>query len=88
MTDRWVLSIHRRARRELDALGRSMEARAVVAIDSLTDEPCPRGCTKLHLQVETYRLRVGDYRVIYSVSDRDKTATILRVKHRQGAYKH
>ena len=87
MTDRWVLLIHRRARKELDALGRSMKARVVAAIDCLTDEPRPFGCAKLRPQVETYRLRVGDYRIIYIVSDRDKTVTIVRVKHRQGAHK-
>ena len=55
-------------------------------ISSLADNPRPEGAIKL--QVETgYRVRVGDYRVLYEIDDAAQTIVIYRVKHRQDVYR-
>ena len=55
------------------------------AIGKLADEPRPPGCRKLTGR-EGWRLRVGDYRVIYEVNDREQTVVVLHVGHRRDVY--
>lgn len=55
------------------------------ALEALADDPYPWQSLKLRDR-EGYRLRVGDYRVIYDVDEADEVVTILQVGHRQGIY--
>jgi len=52
------------------------------AIDALAQEPRPRGSKKLRAQAPLWRLRVGDYRIVYSVFDRERLVKVLRVARR------
>ncbi|MDI6874710.1 type II toxin-antitoxin system RelE family toxin [Candidatus Solincola sp.] len=62
--------------------------RLFAAIASLEHDPRPRGCVKLHLRdMGEYRLRVGDFRIMYDVDDAERTVEILAVKRRREAYK-
>jgi len=54
-------------------------------IFSLGDSPRPAGCLKL-TEEEGYRLRSGNYRIIYRISDKEKKVYIYRIKHRKEAY--
>ncbi len=54
-------------------------------IQDLREEPRPRGTKKLSDGI-TWRIRVGDYRVIYTIDDHEKSIRIVAVKHRQSAY--
>ena len=54
-------------------------------IDALADNPRAPGCKKL-AGAEFYRVRIGDYRVIYEVRDRELVVHIVRVAHRARAY--
>ncbi|NOR54293.1 MAG: type II toxin-antitoxin system RelE/ParE family toxin [Candidatus Aminicenantes bacterium] len=54
-------------------------------IFSLGDNPRPPGCLKLTAE-EGYRLRSGNYRIIYRISDKDNKIYIYRIKHRKEAY--
>ena len=57
-----------------------------VRIDALAQNPFPAGCKKL-AEEELYRLRVGDYRIVYSVDTINKVVTIERIKHRKDVYR-
>ncbi|MGH9787895.1 MAG: type II toxin-antitoxin system RelE family toxin, partial [Candidatus Acidiferrales bacterium] len=55
-------------------------------IQSLVENPRPAGCKKLIGQVG-YRVRQGDYRILYEVDDAHRTVTIVKVRHRRDVYR-
>ena len=72
--------------RDLDALEKSVFDRVRAKILMLQDSPRPAGSVKL-TATEGYRIRAGDYRILYRVDDRKKIVFIYRVKHRKEAYR-
>ena len=74
------------ALRDLDALDPPVYRRIKAAILLLCRGPRPTGALKLTAE-EGYRLRIGDYRVLYRVDDASSTMFIHRVKHRREAYR-
>lgn len=70
------------ARRSLDRLHGSDLARLRTAIESLADDPRPRGCRKLVPKKDFYRLRVAHFRVIYTVADQDRAVIVTKVARR------
>ncbi len=56
-------------------------------IETLAEEPFPRGCVKLKAQERIYRIRVGIYRIFYKVAVENQTIYIEHIQHRQSAYK-
>jgi len=58
----------------------------VAAITALSDNPRPSGVTKLVSRPE-WRVRVGDYRVLYQIDDSKKTVTIVSIAHRRDVYR-
>ena len=83
----YAVTFARSARRELEALDRSLIARVLNRIEALAREPRPAGCRKLVGQGNLWRIRVGDYRVIYEVEDRRLVVDIVAVRHRSDAYR-
>ncbi len=79
----WKLS----ALRELKRLDRQVVPRIVTAVEALSSDPFPRGVKKLHGGEMTYRIRIGDYRVIYEVIADRVLVEIARVRHRKDAYR-
>jgi mRNA interferase RelE/StbE len=75
------------ALRQLVKLPRAVQAQIIAAIDSLEADPHPPGSKKLKGQANTYRLRVGKYRVLYDVYDRVLWVLILKVGHRKEVYR-
>jgi mRNA interferase RelE/StbE len=73
--------------KDLRALPKSFVVRAIERIESLADEPFPRGTTKLSGAERLYRLRIGDYRVVYEVNTPSRTITIHYVRHRREVYR-
>jgi mRNA interferase RelE/StbE len=63
-----------------------MRDRLRAAIDALAVEPRPRGAEKLAGR-DDYRIRVGDYRVVYAVDDRDRLVLVARIAHRREVYR-
>ena len=74
------------ARRQIKKLARSVQDRIRVRIRKLAEEPRPRGCTKL-VNEDEYRIRVGDYRVIYEIYDDELVVKILEAGHRRDIYR-
>ncbi|MBI4568537.1 MAG: type II toxin-antitoxin system RelE/ParE family toxin [Planctomycetes bacterium] len=77
----------RSARHDLRTLDRLMIARVLAAVGGLSETPRPPGCKKLRGAEQTYRIRVGDYRIVYSVSDDEQLVVILLVGHRRDVYR-
>ena len=75
------------ARRDLDQLPAEVYGRIVPKIHSLASEPRPSGCRKLSGSANDYRVRVGDYRILYEVADDVREVRILRVRHRREVYR-
>ena len=61
--------------------------RIAKAIDALARAPRPTGCVKLTGADDAYRIRVGDYRVVYQIVDRVLIVYIVRVAHRKDVYR-
>jgi len=81
------LAIKKSARKELDRLPDQIFPKIDNAILSLSENPFPYPQSKKLKGGETCRLRVGDYRVIYSVNEEQETITIFRVRHRKEVYR-
>jgi len=75
------------ALRELKRLDSQVIPRIVSAIDSLSVQPLPTGASKLQGSQRTYRIRVGNYRVIYELYKHKLVVQIVRVRHRKDAYR-
>ena len=75
-----------RAEREFESLPEAARRRIAPRIDALAEEPRPRGIKKLQGREGTYRLRAGDYRVLYTIEDRVVTVVVVRVGHRRDIY--
>ena len=70
----------------MEALPRKDRSRIVAKIEGLADDPRPPGSEKLSGE-EKYRLRQGEYRVLYSIQDAGTTVTIVKVGHRREVYR-
>ncbi len=75
------------ARKELTRLPKKIAERIVAAIEALTENPRPPGSLKLEGEKNRYRIRIGDYRVVYSIEDDVLTVLIIRIRHRKDAYR-
>ena len=76
------------AAKEIEAVGqREDRQRIVTRIRSLAREPRPLGSEKLSGREDLYRIRVGRYRVVYTVGDAELTVLIVRVGHRKDVYR-
>lgn len=75
------------AERQLRKLPHADLARVIDAVRSLAHDPRPRGCRKLQGYADIYRIRVGSYRVLYSVDGTRIIITVLKVAHRKDAYR-
>ena len=74
------------ARKELEALPDNVLARIVTKIESLAGTPRPAGCKKLKGYKDQWRIRAGDWRVIYIIDDSASHVSITRVAHRRKVY--
>ncbi len=72
--------------KQLDDLPQKQRKRLISGIRLLADEPRPSGVKKLKGYDKTYRIRVGDYRIIYNIEDQEKLILILNSIHRKDAY--
>jgi len=74
------------ARREIEDLERQDRERVMTAIGSLREDARPHGCEKLSA-LDRYRIRVGRYRVVYTIDDEIVTVFVVKVGHRRDIYR-
>lgn len=82
----YKIKIKRSAERDLKRFPNALFLRINQHILALRDDPRPPGVRKLQGDLEGWRVRVGDYRIVYQVDDDAKTVTIVRVRHRRDVY--
>ena len=80
------LEIKLSAQKELDALDDAVFTRIDQKILALADNPRPAGCKKLKGYKDQWRVRVGDWRVLYIIDDASKRVSVTRIAHRREAY--
>lgn len=74
------------ARKDLDNFDRHLFDQVVDKIRSLEPNPRPFGCVKLTGE-EGYRIRSGNYRIVYRIDDKNKLIYIYRARHRKESYR-
>ncbi|MBI1928672.1 type II toxin-antitoxin system RelE/ParE family toxin [Candidatus Poribacteria bacterium] len=85
---RWQIIISREAERVLRRLPRNMAQRIRQAIDRLATSPRPPGCKKLVGYDNLYRIRVGEWRIIYALEDDKLVILIMEIAPRGRAYRN
>jgi len=69
------------------ATSEAVQRRIVAAMEGLAADPRPPGCVKLQGEDELWRIRLGDYRVVYAVRDEKLMVLVVRVAHRKDVYR-
>lgn len=82
----YAITFARSARKELEDLDAAVVNRVFPKIEALASEPRPAGCRKLKGARNLWRIRIGDYRVLYAVDDTGCLVDIVAVRHRSKAY--
>jgi mRNA interferase RelE/StbE len=83
----YSITFARSARKELEKLPERELKRIFSKIESLAKDPRPEGCRKLTGEEDLWRIRVGNYRVIYAINDPNHNVDIILVRHRSDAYR-
>jgi len=79
--------LERAAEKDLSRLSSEIHDRVVAAIQALAKNPRPPGCRKLAGGKNDWRIRVGDYRVVYEIADAIRVVRVNRVRHRREVYR-
>jgi len=74
------------ASKELERLPPNLIQRVFPKLEALGADPRPRGCKKLKGGQDVWRIRVGDYRVVYSINDEKRLVSVTRIRHRGEVY--
>lgn len=82
----YLITFARSARKDMESLPAEISSRINSRIEALANEPRPGGCLKLRGEENSWRIRVGDYRVIYSIDDANGIIDISKVRHRREVY--
>jgi mRNA interferase RelE/StbE len=83
----YAVTVARSAEKEIIDLPGTVLSRVRRSIDALSLNPRPAGCKKLTQARSRWRIRVGDYRVIYTIDDQGRRVDIERIRHRRFAYR-
>ena len=77
--------ILRKIQKELSKIAGKLYEQIKIAIYKLAENPRPTGCRKLTGR-NGWRIRIGEYRIIYEIDDKQKTITVLHIGHRRDVY--
>lgn len=79
--------VERSAEKDLRRLAPEVRPRVIAAVTALAKNPRPAGSRKLAGSKHDWRIRVGDYRIIYEIADEIRVLRINRIRHRREAYR-
>jgi len=85
---KYAITFATSARKELENLETTFVEKIFPRIEELANEPRPRGCKKLEGEENLWRIRVGDYRVVYHIYDKQNIVDIVHIRHRKDAYRN
>ena len=83
---RYAVELKLSARKELEALPDTVLARIVLKIETLSATPRPAGCKKLKGYKDHWRIRAGDWRIVYTINDTARRVSVTRIAHRSDVY--
>ena len=83
----YVVEIDAKATRDIRALARNDQIRILAKVMALSADPRPPGSVKLAGQSALWRIRLGDYRIIYQIQDLRLVVTVVKVGHRRDVYR-
>jgi len=83
----YTVKLKRSAEKELDNLPIKIHDKVINILISLKENPFPRNFKKLRGR-EGYRIRVGDYRILYLIDESDKNVEVISVAHRKEVYRY
>jgi len=83
---KYRIEIKKSAIKELNTIPRKDLKKIVLKINSLSDDPRPKGCIKLS-GLERYRIRQGNYRILYSIEDKILAVYVVKIRHRKEIYR-
>lgn len=82
----YIVKLKRSAEKELESLPEKIHDRVVNALLLLKENPFPHGAKKLHGR-EGYRIRIGEYRVLYVIEEVEKKVEVFSIAHRKDVYR-
>ena len=83
----YELYLERAAERDLKRLRKELFEKIISAIQRLADNPRPLGCRRIVSTQNDWRIRVGNYRIIYEINENEQSVRVLRVRYRREAYR-
>jgi len=83
---RYSVEVAPGAVRQIKKLERSVQRKILARIDRLADDPRPPGCVKLSGRGDIYRVRIADFRILYTIVDATLIVLVLKVGHRRDVY--
>ena len=83
----YIVKLDPRAEKELHAADPALRRRLFAAIVALAENPRPPGVKRLHGPAKLWRVRVGDWRILYDIADRELTVLVLKLAHRREVYR-
>jgi mRNA interferase RelE/StbE len=84
---RYAVEFRRSAEKDLRRLDPLVQRRVLRAAGNLATNPRPDGCRKLQGSENAFRIRVGDYRIVYTVDDAVLIVAVERIRHRREVYR-
>ncbi len=85
---RYRVEMAETARRDFRALEHAMQGRVAAAVNALADTPRPPGCKRMRgKSPDVWRIRVGDYRVVYEIRDNVLLVLVVAIGHRREVYR-
>jgi len=84
---KYTVRLNARVGKVLDRLPPDMRRRIVRRLEALEDNPRPDGVEKLAGVDDLYRVRVGTYRIVYAIRDRELVVIVVRIGHRRDVYR-
>jgi len=86
--EKYKIQIKRSVSKELELIGSKKDRQRIVSrIQTLADDPRPAGGEKLEDAEDKYRIRQGNYRVVYSINDQQRLVVITKIGHRREVYR-
>jgi mRNA interferase RelE/StbE len=87
VSGRYTVEFERSAKKEFDRLDGPIRARVLRSVVALQDDPRPPGATRLVGAGDLWRIRIGDYRVVYAIEDERLVVIVVRVAGRGRVYR-
>lgn len=87
MGGEYSIEIETSAAKSLARIERPFRASVIAAISNLAGDPRPNGCMKLSGRSDAYRIRIGNYRVVYTINDAIRIVRIEKIAHRREVYR-